>query len=205
MDAQKAAEELKVIRDLMERPVRYSTQSGLSGVLAGTAAIAGCLADWRVSNAWADEPHAAMWINLCIWAAVFATAFTGVTILTRLRERRRGMPFWSSVKLRILKTILPPFLAGAGLTAAIFYHWYRGGGPNMWALVPPVWMLFYGVACWQVGEFSIPEIRLMGAAFIVAGLAAALLLQTAPYLTIGATFGGLHILYGIVVWVRHGG
>jgi hypothetical protein len=203
MDADRAARELKVIRQLMERPIRYSTMSGLSGIVAGCAALAGLAADWYF---W--RRHAAvdaMWINMGVWAGVFLVAFAGVAILTRLRERGRGMPFWSSVKRRILLTILPPFLAGAGLTAGIVYRWYFDVGPNQWGLIPSLWMLFYGVALWQVGAFSAPEVRILGTAFLAAGLVTAPLYQTHPYWALGVTFGGFHIVYGLAVWIRHGG
>jgi len=215
MDTNKAVAELKVIRQLMERPVRYSTQSGLSGIVAGLAAVGGCVADQAISERYA--PGQAFWINGCIWGAVFVVAFTTVVVLTRLRERRQGMPFWSNIKRRIGLTILPPFVAGAGLTLAIAMRWYYHVGPNMWGLIPAIWMTFYGVACWQVGEMSIREMRVLGAAFVVSGLLVACLvpakliaaaggtLDFEPYWTIGVTFGGYHIVYGIVVWVRHGG
>ena len=212
MDAEKASAELKVIRQLMERPVRYSTQSGLAGIIAGLAALAGVFADAAVCGA--CRPVAAMWINVAVWAGVFLVAFAGVTVLTRLRERARGMPFWSAAKTRILRAILPPFVAGVGLTAAVMYRWYGGIGPNQWGLIPPIWMLFYGVALWQVGEFAVGEVRLLGTAFIAAGLLAGAFFQytipgtepgTAGYWTLGITFGGFHLIYGAVVWIRHGG
>jgi hypothetical protein len=205
MNADKAAQELKVIRQLMERPVRYSTMSGLSGILAGLAAFAGLAADWAISSAWQDKPHTAMKITFLVWAGVFVLAFAGAVICTRLRERRQNMPFWSGVKKRILLTILPPFVAGVGLTLVIVYRWHVGRGPNEWGLIPPIWMLFYGLALWQVGLLSPVEVRLMGAAFLACGLAAALWLQPHPYWSLGVTFGGFHIVYGLAVWCRHGG
>jgi hypothetical protein len=205
MDADEASENLKVIRQLMERPIRFSTMSGLSAILAGAAALAGLAADWHV---WCSyDRRTAMWLNLAVWGGVFVVAFAATMILTRLRERKQGMPSWSRIKKRILLTILPPFAAGAGLTAAIMYRWYTGDGPNEWGLIPAVWMLFYGVALWQLGEFSPIEVRLLGAAFLAAGLISAARYQSFPYSywTLGLTFGGFHIVYGIIVWVRHGG
>ena len=168
MDTARATEELKVIRQLMERPIRYSTMSGLSGILAGCAALAGLEADRFFWNRY--DAVTSMWINMCVWAGVFLLALGGVLIMTRIRERRRNMPFWSPVKKRILLTILPPFVAGVGLTMAIMYRWYSGIGPNQWGLIPAIWMLFYGVALWQLGEFSPAEVRFLGVAFILAGL-----------------------------------
>ena len=229
MEADKAAAELKAIRELMERPVRYSTQSGLSGIIAGLAALAGCFLDAHFTNLYSADRFAVTAANTCVWAGVLLVAFAGVTICTRLRERGRGMPFWSDVKKRILWTILPPFVAGAGITLAIVYRWWVREGPNMWGLIPAIWMLFYGVACWQVGEFSVKEIRILGVAFILAGLITGAFFHYdipgvttaleeglrgfslgmprgyAPYVTLGATFGGFHIIYGVIVWIRHGG
>ena len=85
------------------------------------------------------------------------------------------------------------------------YRWHFDIGPNQWGLIPPVWMLFYGVACWQVGEFGATEMRVMGAAFLAAGLIAGAFCQMHPYMALGITFGGFHIVYGVAVWIRHGG
>ncbi len=43
MDSDRAAQEIRIIRQLMERPVRYSTMSGLSGILAARRNDAGRL------------------------------------------------------------------------------------------------------------------------------------------------------------------
>jgi hypothetical protein len=198
-----ALEELKVIRSLMERPVKYSTQSGLAGILAGTIALAGMFADMYISGHY--EPVTAVTLCFFVWGGVLGLSLLAVVGLTRLREIRQNMPLWSAVKTRILLAILPPALAGIGLTLAIVFRWYMDIGPNEWGLIPPIWMLFYGVACWQVGEFSVKELRWMGAAFLLAGLVTATCLQVYPYLTLGVTFGGFHIVYGVIVRLRYGG
>jgi hypothetical protein len=205
MKPEEAAEELKVIRQLMERPIRFSTMSGLSAILAGAVALAGCAADYLISAACGGRT--AFWINLGVWAGVFGVALCGVVALTRVRERRRGMPFWSPVKRRILLTILPPFAAAVGLTAVIAARWYHGVGPNQWGLIAAIWMGFYGVALWQLGEFSPIEVRVLGAAFALAAIATAAACQPFPhcYWALGAAFGGFHIVYGAIVWVRYGG
>ena len=168
MKADKAAKNLAAIRQLMERPIRYSTMSGLSGIFAGCAALVGVAVDSQVCDRY--PPDEAMWVNIFVWAGVFVAAFTCVAVLTHIRERRQNMPFWSPIKRRILMTILIPFICGVGLTAAIIYRWYVKDGPNQWGLIPAIWMTFYGVALWQVGSFSIGELRVMAIAFILAGL-----------------------------------
>jgi len=206
MDTSKANRDLKVIRELMERPIRYSTMSGLSGILAGCAALAGLAADLYC---WSNlAPKRALVANMFVWGGVFVAALTATSILTRFRERKQGMPFWSPIKRRILLTILPPFVAAIGLTFAIVYRYMHTGGlDSVWQgyLIPAVWMLFYGVALWQLGAFSPVEVRVLGATFIAAGLVTAAFGQWYPYWAMGVTFGGFHIIYGIIVWIRHGG
>jgi hypothetical protein len=189
----------------------------LAGVLAGVIALLGLVADALASQHL--RPHEATLANLVVWSGVFVGAFLAAVICTRLRERRQDMPFWSAAKKRIALTILPPFVAGVGLTLAIVTRWWLGYGPNMWGLIPAIWMTFYGVACWQVGEFSTRELRWLGGAFVLSGLLAAVLPHAGPapllcelgghvempYFTVGITFGGYHIVYGIIVWIRHGG
>ena len=216
MDAQKAAEELKIIRQLMERPIRFSTMSGLAAIQAGLWAMAGLAGDWLAFRRCGDW-KAALILGMAVWAAVFALAFAGVVILTRRREIAQGMPFWSPVKRRILSTILPPFIAAIGVTLAICarsldvdVESYKMSGESAAAvtpgyLIPALWMLFYGVTLWQLGQFSPVEVKVLGAAISAAGLATAMLWQWQPYWTMGITFGGFHIIYGVVVWIRHGG
>ena len=206
MKADKAGEQLKVIRQLMERPVRYSTMSGVSGILAGAAALVGLALDQHFWTRLA--PNEALVVNMFVWGGVFVAALTAALVLTRLREKRQGMPFWSPVKRRILSTILPPFVAAIGLTAAVAGRFGVQGGwdtiPQGY-LIPAIWMLFYGVALWQVGQFSPVEVRLLGAGFIAAGLATAAVATSYPYWAMGITFGGFHVVYGVGGCVRHGG
>jgi hypothetical protein len=172
---------------------------------SGCVALAGLAADWRISQIYADHPPAALRAYLVVWGGVFLVALAGVIGLTRLREIRKGMPFWSPAKRKVLATILPPFLAGVGLTAAIALRSHATAAGNEWGLIPAIWMIFYGLACWQVGAFSLIEVRVMGAAFILAACITAASLQANPYWALGLTFGAFHIVYGIVVWIRHGG
>ena len=217
MDANKATQELAVIRQMMARPIRFSAMSGMAAIWAGLMTIAGVGADYWVWAFWADHPDGAMIASMGVWCGVFAISLLGVVLLTWRRERREKMPFWSPVKKRILVTVLPPFVASMGLTAILALSFLTAVTPTPvgslvgeWSiaqgmLIPAIWMLFYGVTLWQLGQFSPVEVKVLGAAFILAGLATALLWQWEPYWAMGITFGGFHILYGLVVWARHGG
>lgn len=203
MDTQRAADELKVIRQLMERPIRYSTMSGASAILAGLAALAGAITSQYISQRYPSQTACSA--NGLVWLGVFCVALVSNIMLTRIRERKHGMPFWSSLKRRILLTIVPPFVMGTGLTLAVAHHEAAIAGVSQWGLIAALWMAFYGLALWQVGEFSKPEVRLLGVAFLLMALPTAGLWQGWPYVALGVAFGGFHIVYGIIVWMRHGG
>ena len=44
----------------------------------------------------------------------------------------------------------------------------------------------------------------MAVAFMASAVAA-VFFPGYPYLILGVTFGGYHLVYGVVVWIRHGG
>ena len=215
MNTEKAATELKAIRQLMERPIRFSSMSGLAAIQAGGWASLGLAADWLIFGALSGAKEA-MLAGVAVWAGVFVLSLLGVLVLTRRRERQQGMPSWSPVKRRILATILPPFVAAVGVTTIIglrYIHAETTGaasaeltwlvGPGQ--LIPAIWMLFYGVTLWQLGQFSPIDVKVLGLAFIAAGLVTASLWQGHWYWTMGVAFGGSHLVYGVIVCIRHGG
>jgi len=68
-----------------------------------------------------------------------------------------------------------------------------------------MWLLLYGTAVIAAGAFSIPIVPIMGVAFMALG-ALALFSPAAwgdAYMAIG--FGGLHIIFGILIARRYGG
>jgi hypothetical protein len=208
MNEQRAFEELKIIRALMERPIRYSTLSGKSAVLAGLAAVAGAAADWGLWLSANPENFSTTTLaSGVLWLAVFVVAVTGTVLLAWQRDRQQALPFWTHIKRRILATILPVFVASVGLTAGLVLHGWRHPESDLWVLIAPGWMLLYGIALWQLGLLSEPPVRVLGGAFILAGLACGLvpLFLYNPALTMGATFGGFHLVYGLYVWRNYGG
>src|SRR5260221_6877862 len=88
-DAREAEENLRVIRELMERSTKFSTFSGLSGVLAGSASIVGCIATRLVAQRYA-APTAFRIPFLLIWSLVILFAIGGDYLLTKRRATLVG-------------------------------------------------------------------------------------------------------------------
>lgn len=186
-DARIAHENLRVIRDLMERSTRYSTFSGLSGVLAGTASIVGCLITHALIGRAGAESYAPF---LLTWSLVIVFAIGADYVWMKRRAKRVGKRIVSPLGKQMLIASAPGLGTGALLTLFFLQH-------NLMAHIYPVWMLCYGAAVAAVGLFSQKEVSRLGMAFVLAG-AATLFLPVAYGLpAMGLAFGGFHILYGV--------
>lgn len=203
MPVREAEENLRIIRDLMERSTRYSTFSGLSGVFAGLVSIAGCLVQrFYVLSLPRETQSTAFLVN---WTLVIALALGMDYLLTKRRAPLVGKTIISRLGKQMAMAAAPGLGTGVLLT---LYFLQRGLIHDIY----PVWMLTYGVAVCAVGLFSQKEVSRLGWAFLVAG-ALTLLVQTwaAPplkadidWLMMAVAFGGFHIVYGIVVSRRDG-
>jgi hypothetical protein len=203
MPVRQAEENLRVIRELMERSTRYSTFSGLSGVCAGLVSILGCLVQrfWVLSL----PPAARNGAFLATWSTVVALAVGIDYLLTKRRAPLVGKTINSRLGRQMFLASFPGLFAGALLTLFFLQH-------GMMEYVYPFWMLSYGIAVSAVGLFSQREVGRLGAAFLATGVLAlavdalqiGLRAGTVGLILTALSFGGFHILYGVTV-ARRGG
>jgi hypothetical protein len=139
---------------------------------------------------------------LAIWLAEGAVAIAVGLFAMWRKSRAVGLPFWSAPARKFLFSFLPPLIAGAILTLALWRA-------DSIAVIPGVWLMLYGVGVITGGAFSVSAIPVMGACFLVEGAAAALWLPGAGMagadVWLGAGFGGLHVLFGAIVARKYGG
>jgi hypothetical protein len=187
--APRAEDQIRFIRDAMERASAFTAVPGLGGVAMGTTALAASVVSLGAKT---QE----QWLGVWLACACVAIA-TGLAAMAR-KARRTHTDLFSGPGRRFLLMLTPPLGAGAVLTLAL----EREG---LVALLPGVWLLLYGTAVVTGGAHSIRLVLVMGALFMLLGCAA--LSSPAGWGTayLAAGFGALHIGFGIAIARRHGG
>lgn len=185
---ERAADNLRYIRETMERATSFTAISGSGYVLVGVTAVVAAIVA-------AAQPTRELWF--LVWVAELLLAGVLSVGMTARKARAMGVPLRSHTGRKLILAFAPPMTVGAVLTAAI---WLGGG----YDLLPGIWLSLYGAGVMTGGAYSVRAIPLMGAAFIVLG-AIGLLGPISGDLLLGAGLGGLHIVFGLLVWRRYGG
>ncbi|MFV1988075.1 MAG: hypothetical protein ACC682_12400 [Gemmatimonadota bacterium] len=184
----RAMEDLRFIRQTMERSA-FTLVPGWGGVGMGlTALAAAALAS--------GQPTAEGWLLVWTLEAFVAVAIGAVAI--HRKARRADLPVLTGAGRKFFLSFLPPALAGAVVTVAL----WRAGSDS---LLPGVWLLLYGAAVVTAGTFSVRVVPVMGVGFMVLGVIALLAMPAAGDLSMAVGFGGLHIVFGTMIARRHGG
>ncbi len=185
----RAMNDLRYIRETMENASSFTAISGWGQVVVGaTALAAGALAMTRQSPL--------EW--LAVWLATAALGMATGTITTALKARTAGQPMLRGPVRRFALSFAPPILVGAVLTAVLI----RAGMLN---ILPGVWLLLYGTGVTTGGAFSVRTVPLMGLCFMALGTVTFLLPAHLGDWMLMLGFGGLHVLFGIIIARRYGG
>jgi hypothetical protein len=181
-------EDLKFIRQTMERSSSFTAVSGWGQVLVGASALlATSLARRQSTQKW-----------LLIWIVEAAVACTIAFISIYRKAHSKGLPLTSGPGKKFAVSFLPPALAGLVLTIVLT----KAG---LFQFLPGTWLLLYGAGVVTGGAFSVAIVPVMGSCFMLAGAAAFVAPAAWGDGFMAAGFGGLHILFGTLIARKHGG
>jgi hypothetical protein len=183
-----AMDNLKYIRQTLERAGSFTAVPGKGGMLMGVVAL-------LAARLAAGQPSAGGWLAIWTGAAIMALAI-GIAGAA-LKSRRFQMPLFSGPGRKFIAGFTPAIVAGAVMTAVF----YRAG---ISGFLPGVWLLLYGAAVLAGGSASVRIVPVMGACFMFVGTVARLLPGWND-LMLPVGFGGLHLIFGTVIAVKYGG
>jgi hypothetical protein len=184
-----AMDNLRFIRETMERAGSFTAVPGWGGVAMGVSALAAAAIASR-------QPTVERWLSTWLLEAVVAFVIA-VLAIKRKASATKG-PLFSAPARRFVLSFAPPLAVGGLLTVVL----YRAGVPSA---IPGAWLLLYGTGVVTGGAFSVRVVPVMGLCFMLLG-AVALFCPFAWGTTfLAAGFGGLHLAFGIVIARRYGG
>ncbi len=185
----RASDNLRFIRETMERSTHFTAVPGYGGALMGVTAIVAAyiasqqiyLRDWLI--VWLTEAFLAFAIGLL---AMWQKSKIAKTSLLSTPARKFAFGF------------LPSLICGVAITLGLWKF-------DHYEMMAPVWMLLYGAAVVTGGAFSVRIVPVMGWLFMAVGAIAFAIPASFGNILMGASFGLLHIVFGLIIARKYGG
>jgi hypothetical protein len=184
-----AFDNLRFIRETMERAGAFTAVPGWGGVLMGVSAVLTALLTSRL-------PSRQLWFESWLGEAILAL---GIGLFAMVQKGKAvKSPILNGPGRKFALSLLPSMFAGGVFTLFLYQQ-------GLYQLMPGVWLILYGVAVTTGGAFSVRIVPLMGMSFMLLGTAALFSPFGWANLYMGAGFGGLQILFGAIIARRYGG
>jgi hypothetical protein len=185
----RAMDNLRFIRETMERASSFTAVPGWGGVIMGATALSASV----ISS---QQTSRNLWLATWMVEASLALVIGGWAM--DRKARRAETKLLSGPGRKFALSYSPPILVGVLLTVVL----YRAG---MTHALPGTWLLLYGTGVVTGGAFSVKIVPVMGLCFMLLGAVALFAPASWGNYLMAAGFGGLHIIFGIIIARRHGG
>jgi len=185
----RARDNIRFIRETMERAGSFTAVSGWGGVAMGITALGAAMIASRQETTLA-------WLATWLSEAVVAIGIALWTTYSKARSAGTGL--LSGPGRRFVYSFAPPLFVGILLTVLL-------ARIGVITEVAGVWLLLYGTAVVTGGAFSIRIVPLMGLCFMVLGAVALFCPPSWGNAFLAAGFGGLHLIFGGIIAGKYGG
>ncbi|MEO9965144.1 MAG: hypothetical protein ABJF11_05125 [Reichenbachiella sp.] len=203
MKEEQYLEDLKEIKDIMNRSSRFISLSGWSGVFAGLFALGGAYAAYH--TVYTNQDYLGLrsavitkesLLTLLAIALLTLLLSIGAGVFFTTREaKKKQQNIWDHQTKRLLSALAIPLVTGGILCFILLSKGYVG-------IVAPLTLVFYGLALVNASKFTLSEIKSLGLIEIAIGLLA---LNYIGYglLFWSIGFGILHIIYGVMMQMKY--
>jgi hypothetical protein len=185
----RAMDNLRYIRETMERATPFTGISGWGQIVIGSSAfVASFIA--------AQQTTFRAWLAVWVAEGLISLLIAGWSMDRKARAVQQALVSGSGRK--VVYSLAPPLIAGALLTLVLA----RAGASDA---IPGMWLLLYGTGVITGGMFSVRAVPVMGLCFMLLG--AITLFSPAAWTNwfMAAGFGGLHVLFGAIIVRKYGG
>ncbi|HEU4934796.1 MAG TPA: hypothetical protein VFT48_22115 [Pyrinomonadaceae bacterium] len=185
----RAMDNLRYIRETMERATPFTGISGRGEMTIGVTALAASVIASR-------QPSFKLWVYTWLAEGLISLLIAGWSMDRKARATQT--PLFSGSGRKALFSLAPCVIAGGLLTLVLA----RAGS---FTTIPGMWLLLYGTGVITGGMFSVRAVPAMGLCFMALGALALFspAAWTNWFMAVG--FGGLHLLFGAIIVRKYGG
>lgn len=204
MDKQKYIEDLKDIKQMMNRSSKFISLSGISGITAGILAITGAYLAYQTIYSNQDYlvyrqailNYESIFTLLLIASSTLILSISSGIFFTTRKARKNNQKLWDPQTKSLLINLFIPLVTGGLVCLILLSKGYIG-------IIAPLTLIFYGLALVNASKYTLDEIRSLGLIEIILGLLGIYFIGYGLIIwTVG--FGILHIIYGIIMHIRYG-
>lgn len=185
----RAMDNLRFIRETMERASAFTAVPGWGQVAIGLTALFAALVA-------SQQKTFGAWFAVWMTEAALSAGIAGWTMYRKAHASDTSLLSQPGRKLII--NLAPPMLVGALLTVVF----YRAG---LTSQLPGLWLLLYGTGVVTGGAFSVRPVPFMGLCFMFLGAGALFLPAAWGDALMAAGFGLLHVIFGLHIARNYGG
>jgi len=196
---EKQLEDIKAIREMMEKSSKFLSLSGLSGVLAGITATLGAAFAYffllRNPAATNFNRFQELLIILADAIIVLLVSISFALYFSQKKAKKKNLKLINKTSLKTLYNMAIPLAVG-GIFSIICL--LRGDVE----IVASTTLVFYGLGLVNASKYTFEEIHYLGITEIVLGIGAAIFLSYGiVFWTLG--FGICHIVYGLIMYKKY--
>jgi hypothetical protein len=186
---ERAIENLKYIRETMERAGSFTAVPGWGGILMGVSALLTAVLARQM-------PSRNLWFASWLGEAGLALAIGSWAMMQKAKASESALLYGPGRKFAL--SLCPGMIAGLVLTVVLYWK-------GLFELMPGIWLLLYGVSVVTGGAFSVKVVPIMGLSFMALGTAALFVPFDWANWCMAAGFGVIHMAFGVVIARRYGG
>lgn len=204
MEAKDYLKDIQDIKSMMSQSSRFISLSGISGILAGIYSLIGAWLAYK--TIYFDTSTLGNYKNLIISqealnrliiiaiTIIVLSIITGIFLSNR-KAAKQNEKIWNASSKRLLINFIIPLATGGIFILFLIEKEILG-------LVPPLTLIFYGLACVNASKYTLGDVRYLGLTQIVLGLLSLWFLGYG-LLFWALGFGVCHILYGSMMYFKY--